>query len=88
MITGAIIPADYGLSAYQGARRLQDLADAAIRSLLDCVEQVVAREREIETGTDGPTVANAVIASASVQSQLAQNSLERAALCGDSSDAR
>jgi len=35
MITGAIIPADGGLSAYQGAWRLQDLADAAIRSLLD-----------------------------------------------------
>ena len=39
--------------------RLQDLADTAIRRLLDCVEQAVAREREIETGTGGPAVANA-----------------------------
>jgi hypothetical protein len=60
MITGAIIPADERLSAYSGAWWLQDLADAAIRSRLDCVEQAVARERKIETGTDGPTVANAV----------------------------
>ena len=40
--------------------RLQDLADTAIRRLLDCVEQAVAREREIETGTGGPSFTNAV----------------------------
>ena len=58
--------------------------DTAIRRLLDCVEQAVARERQIETGTGGVAVANAI--AETVYGELIDSAANQAAPPGSYND--